>query len=193
MKHKRTTLTVLAAAAVLTTAGAAWYTTLDTPVGSTPLAAAHGMCLPATDTDEDKAGYAHTIALITVDRTVEYREEDEAPGGALLSKVTVVQPLKGSPPKALTVGQSVLRQTGGGYAKTKPAYLPLEPGHRYIVGTIPDPAYGEGGWVWFATAADNDLTTVTTRWTRAIDRQIAPHPDPACNDVTDDPSTPANP
>ncbi|MFE5597394.1 hypothetical protein [Streptomyces sp. NPDC056549] len=188
MKHKRTTLTVLAAAAVLTTAGAAWYTTLGTPAGSAPPAAAHGMCLPATDTDEDKAGYAHTIALVTVDRTVEYREEDEAPGGALLSKVTVVEPLKGSPPKTMTIGQSVLRQADGRYAKTKPAYMPLEPGHRYIVGTVPDLAYGDG-WVWFATAADNDLPTVTNRWTHAIDHQIAPRPDPACDDVVVDTSS----
>ncbi|GGT26394.1 hypothetical protein GCM10010222_80250 [Streptomyces tanashiensis] len=192
VKHKRTTLTVLAAATVLTTAGAAWYTTLDTAADRTPPATAHGMCLPATDTDEDKAGYARTIVLITVEKTVEYREEDEAPGGALLSKVTVVQPLKGSPPKTLTIGQSVLRQADGRYAKTKPTYMPLEPGHRYIVGTVPDPAYGDG-WVWFATAADNDLTTVTNRWTRAIDHQIAPHPDPACNDVIDTTGSPSAP
>lgn len=190
MKHKRTTLTVLAAAAVLTTAGTAWYTTLDTPTGSGPPAEAHGVCLPANDTDEDKAGYAQTIALVTVDRTVEYREEDEAPGGALLSKVTVVERLKGSPPTTMTIGQSVLREAGGGYAKTKPAYLPLEPGHRYVVGTVPDPAYGDG-WVWFATAADNDLTAATTRWTRAVDHQVAPHPDPACNDVINDSPSPA--
>ncbi|SEE59626.1 hypothetical protein [Streptomyces sp. TLI_105] len=190
MKHKRTTLTVLAAAAVLTTAGAAWYTTLDTPADSAPPSTAHGMCLPATDTDEDKAGYAQTIALVTVDRTAEYREEGEAPGGALLSKVTVVEPFKGTPPATMTIGQSVLRQAGGGYAKTKPAYLPLEPGHRYIVGTVPDPAYGDG-WVWFATDADNDLTAATARWTRAIDHQIAPHPDPACDDVATDASSPA--
>lgn len=192
MKHKRTTLTVLAAAAVLTTAGAAWYTTLDTPTGSGPPAEAHGLCLPATHTDEDKAGYAQTIALVTVDRMVEYREEDETPGGALLSKVTVVERLKGSPPTTMTIGQSVLREAGGGYAKTKPSYLPLEPGHRYVVGTVPDPAYGDG-WVWFATAADNDLTAATTRWTRAVDRQVAPHPDPACNDVINDSPSPATP
>ncbi|RSS57478.1 hypothetical protein [Streptomyces sp. WAC01280] len=150
------------------------------------------MCLPATDTDEDKAGYVQTIALVTVDRTVEYREGDEAPGGALLSKVTVVETLKSNPPATLSIGQSVLRQTSGGYAKTKPAYLPLEPGHRYVVGTVPDPAYGDG-WVWFATAADNDLTTATSRWTRAVDRQIAPHPDPACNDVINDSTSPATP
>ncbi|MFE7595576.1 hypothetical protein [Streptomyces sp. NPDC057494] len=53
---------------------------------------------------------------------------------------------------------SVLLQTDGAYAKTKPTYMPLEPGHHYIVDTVPDPAYGDG-WVWFATAADNDLTT----------------------------------
>ncbi|MFC9593993.1 hypothetical protein ACFTUC_29965 [Streptomyces sp. NPDC056944] len=193
MKHKRTTLTVLAAATVLTTAGAAaWYTTLDTPTDSTPPATAHAMCLPVTDADEDKAGYARTIALIAVDRTVEYREEAEGPGGALLSRVTVVQPLKGSPSKTLTIGQSVLRQADGRYAKSKPAYMPLEPGHRYIVGTVPDPTYGDG-WVWFATTADNDLTTVTNRWTRAIDHQIAPLPHPACDDFSDDPSTPAGP
>ncbi|WP_329624730.1 hypothetical protein OG357_33850 [Streptomyces sp. NBC_01255] len=192
MKHKRTTLTILAAAAVLTTAGAAWYTTLDTPTGSGPPAEAHRLCLPATDTDEDKAGYAQTIALVTVDRTVEYREGDEAAGGALLSKVTVAQRLKGSPPTTMTIGQSVLRQAGGGYTKTKPSYLPLEPGHRYVVGTVPDPAYGDG-WIWFATAADNDLTAATTRWTRAVDRQVAPHPDPACNDVINDSPSPATP
>ncbi|MFE0654197.1 hypothetical protein ACFVZH_37205 [Streptomyces sp. NPDC059534] len=67
----------------------------------------------------------------------------------------------------------VLRQADGRYATTKPACIPLEPGHRYIVGTVPDPAYSDG-WVWFATAADNDLTTVTNRWTRVVDRQIAP-------------------
>ena len=192
MKHKRTTLSVLAAAAVLTTAGAAWYTTLDTPTGSGPPTGTHGVCLPATETDEDKAGYAQTIALVTVESTVEYREEDEAVGGALLSKVTVVEPLKGSPPTTMTIGQSVLRQAGGGYAKTKPSYLPLEPGHRYIVGTVPDPAYGDG-WIWFATAADTDLTAATNRWTRAVDHQIAPHPDPACNDVINDSSSPATP
>ncbi|MEU4063439.1 hypothetical protein AB0F25_13560 [Streptomyces wedmorensis] len=192
MQHKRTTLTVLAAAAVLTTAGAAWYTTLDAPTHTDPPTAAHGVCLPATDTDEDKAGYSHTIAVVTVDRTVEYREEGEAPGGALLSKVTVVEPLKGTPPATMTIGQSVLRQTGGGYAKTKPAYLPLEPGHRYVVGTVPDPNYDDG-WVWFATSADDDLTAATTRWTRAVTHQIAPHPDPACNDVIDDGSSPAIP
>ncbi|MFE5710322.1 hypothetical protein ACFQ7J_05755 [Streptomyces sp. NPDC056501] len=157
-----------------------------------PPAVAHGVCLPANDTGEDKAGYAQTIALVTVDRTVEYREEDETPGGALLSKVTVVERLKGIPPTTMTIGQSVLRQEGGGYAKTKPSYLPLEPGHRYVVGTLPDPAYGDG-WVWFATAADNDLTAATTRWTRAVDQQAAPHPDTACNDVTNDSTNPATP
>ncbi|ALO13607.1 hypothetical protein AQF52_8026 [Streptomyces venezuelae] len=129
MKHKRTTLTMLAAAAVLTTAGAAWYTTLDTPAGEGPPSGAHGLCLPTTETDEDKAGYAHTIALVSVDRTVEYREESPDAGGALVSAVTTLQPLKGTPPKRMTIGQSVL-QTGSGYARTKPAYLPLEPGHR---------------------------------------------------------------
>ncbi|MFD0153718.1 hypothetical protein ACWGQ4_28640 [Streptomyces sp. NPDC055721] len=192
MKHKRTTLTVLAAAAALTTAGAAWYTTLDTPTGNGPPTDAYGLCLPANDTDEDKAGYAQMIALVTVDRTVEYREEDETPGGTLLSKVTIVEPLKGTPPERMTIGQSVLRQTGGGYAKTKPAYLPLEPGHHYVVGTVPDPAYGDG-WVWFATAADNDLTAATTRWTRAVDHQAAPHPHTACNDVINDSTNPATP
>ncbi|WP_328940266.1 hypothetical protein OG259_00135 [Streptomyces sp. NBC_00250] len=182
----------MSAFSVFTTAGTAWYTTLDTPAGSGPPTTAHGVCLPATDTDEDKAGYARTIALVTVDHAVEYREEDEASGGALLSKVTVVQPLKGAPAARLTIGQSVLRQADGTYAKTKPAYLPLEPGHRYVVGTVPDAAYDDG-WVWFATAADNDLATATTRWTRAIDHQVAPHPDPACNDVLNDRSSPAMP
>ncbi|MFD3997179.1 hypothetical protein [Streptomyces sp. NPDC058583] len=192
MKHKRTTLTVLAAATVLTTAGAAWYTTLDTPTHSGPPTLAHGVCLPANDTDEDKAGYAHTIALVTVDRTVDYREEDEAPGGVLLSKVRVVQSLKGAPGATLTIGQSVLRQADDTYAKTKPAYMPLEPGHRYVVGTVPDPAYDDG-WVWFATTADNDPTAAATRWTRAVTHQVAPHPDPACNDVINDHTSPTTP
>ncbi|MEU1863655.1 hypothetical protein [Streptomyces gardneri] len=188
MKHKRATLSVLAAAAVLTTAGAAWYTTLDTPAGEGPPSGAHGLCLPATDTDEDKAGYAHTIALVSVERTVEYREESADAGGALVSAVTILQPLKGTPPKQMTVGQSVL-QAGGGYAMTKPAYLPLEPGHRYVVGIVPDSDYGDG-WVWFATAADSDPAAATARWTRAVARQIAPHPDPACTDLVVTP-TPA--
>lgn len=42
VKHKRTILTVLAAAADLTTTGAAWYTTLDTPAGDGPPVTAHG-------------------------------------------------------------------------------------------------------------------------------------------------------
>ncbi|MDV9186827.1 hypothetical protein R6L23_01005 [Streptomyces sp. SR27] len=188
MKHKRTTLTVLAAVAVLTTAGGAWYTTLDTPAGEGPPLTAHGMCLPATETDEDRAGYAHTIALVTVDRTVEYREESADPGGALVSAVTVVERLKGAAPERLTIGQSVLRDADG-YAKTKPAYLPLEPGHQYVVGIVPDPDYSDG-WIWFATAADTDPAAATARWTHAVDRQIAPHPDPACDDITTDTSTP---
>ena len=183
MKHKRTSLTIVAAAVVLTTtAGAAWYTTLDTPAGDGPPSVAHGLCLPATDTDEDRAGYARTIALVTVDRSVEYRKESADPGGALVSAVTVAAPLKGAPPKQMTIGQSVLREVGGGYARTKATYLPLEPGHQYVVGIVPDSEYGDG-WVWFATAADTDPAATTARWTRAVDRQIAPHPDPACTDV----------
>ncbi|MFI9210455.1 hypothetical protein ACIGW7_20260 [Streptomyces sp. NPDC053253] len=65
------------------------------------------------------------------------------------------------------------------------ACLPLEPGHRYVVGAVPDPACGDG-WVGAGAAADNDLTTATSRWTRAVNRQVAPHPDPACNDVIND-------
>lgn len=102
-----------------------------------------------------------------------------------------MKPLKGTPPPTMTVGQSALPLASGGYVKTKPAYLPLEPGHRYVIGTVPDSDYADG-WVWFATAADTDLAQATTRWAQAIARQVAPHPDPACGDVIDDgaPTTP---
>ncbi|MFF8414604.1 hypothetical protein [Streptomyces omiyaensis] len=79
---------------------------------------------------------------------------------------------------------------GGGYAKTKPAYLPLEPGHRYVLGTVPDADYGDGGWVWFATPADTDPAGAEQRWATAVARQAAPHPDPACTDTTTTETTP---
>ncbi|MFE5798070.1 hypothetical protein ACFQ8C_36610 [Streptomyces sp. NPDC056503] len=85
----------------------------------------------------------------------------------------------------MTVGQSVLPVAGGGYAKTKPAYLPLAPGHRYVVGTVPDADYGDGGWVWFATPADTDPAGAEQRWATAVARQAAPHPDPACTTTTE--------
>ncbi|MEU2244613.1 hypothetical protein ABZ572_35050 [Streptomyces sp. NPDC018338] len=43
------------------------------------------------------------------------------------------------------------------------------------------------------TVEYRDLTTATSRWTRAVDRQVAPHPDPARNDVIDDSTSPAAP
>ncbi|MFS0698116.1 hypothetical protein [Streptomyces nitrosporeus] len=192
MKHKRVTLTALAAATVLVTAGAAWYTTLDASHQDSSPAAVHGLCLPATETDEDKAGYAQTIALVAVERTLEYREESADAGGTLMSEVTVLDALKGDPPKTMTVGQSALPVAGGGYVRTKPAYLPLEPGHRYVIGAVPDGAY-EDGWVWFATTADTGLPAVTARWKRAIAHQAAPHPDSACEDTPVTSGTPTGP
>ncbi|MFB7345856.1 hypothetical protein ACFCZ6_38040 [Streptomyces hydrogenans] len=189
MKHKRATLTALAATAVLTTAGAAWYTTLDTPAGTGPSATAHGLCLPATETDADKAGYARTIALVTVEKTVEYREGSSDPGGVLISRVKVDQTLKGTPAETLTIGQSVLPVASGGYAKTKPAYLPLEAGHQYVIGTVPDTDYGDG-WVRFVTSADTDTTAAVQRWTTAVAQEAAPHPNPACTDTTTTNTTP---
>lgn len=182
MKPTHTLAVALAAGAVVATAAAgAWYTTLDTDGPTTT--ASHGSCVPAYDSDTDKAGYAHTVAVVTVTRTVEYREEDELPGGVLMSDLRVDEPLKGTPPAALTVGQGVGRTAQGGYTTADAGSYPvLTPGHRYVVGLIPSTSY-EDGWLWFADAADTGLDSRRTRWRTAVAHEAAPHPDRRCDDV----------
>ncbi|MFF6772044.1 hypothetical protein ACFY8W_00580 [Streptomyces sp. NPDC012637] len=51
--------------------------------------------VPEDATDRDKAGDAPTVTLVTVDRTVEYREEEPGDGsGVRLSRVTVAEALR---------------------------------------------------------------------------------------------------
>ncbi|MFI8433737.1 hypothetical protein ACIGJO_08300 [Streptomyces sp. NPDC079020] len=182
MTRTRLLLTALAAATVLATAGAGyWYTTFD------DMAATQTLCLPEDTTDRDKAGNVGTVAIVTVDRTVEYREEEpELEGGVVMSAVTVTEPLKGAPPASMVIGQSaVLDAKGRALAAGEPDYAPLRPGRRYVIGLTDTHEYRDG-WVWFAVSADGRLGRERARWKDAVAHQNAPRADHRCDDVTAD-------
>ncbi|GAQ51440.1 hypothetical protein [Streptomyces acidiscabies] len=176
MKYIRLPAVAAAATAVLcATAAGVWY------AGSSGGDEIASVCVPAYERDVDKAGYAAVVAVVTVTRTAGYLEEEpELPGGVLMSTLRVDEPLKGTPPAELTVGQGVGRTSEGGYTTDKPESYPvLSPGHRYVVGTTPSASYRDG-WVWFAVPADTGLDAQRVRWVKAVADQVSPHPDPRC-------------
>ncbi|MEU8529329.1 hypothetical protein AB0C77_27640 [Streptomyces sp. NPDC048629] len=141
-----------------------WYAGLDAASGVS------AVCVPEDATDRDKAGNVATVAVVTVDAHVANG------GGVRLSRVTVHDVLKGDPGATLVIGQSV--PVPGSHDD---AFVPLAPGHRYVVGLKEATEYRDG-WVWFATSADNDLTAARARWADAVAHQNPPRPDRRCDD-----------
>ncbi|MET9952430.1 hypothetical protein ABZ135_12900 [Streptomyces sp. NPDC006339] len=171
----RTMLLVLAGAVVLTASATAAYTSLkdDTVTVS-------AVCVPVQENDRDRAGLAAHLAVVTVDKTLKVTAHDgyhEA-----LSRVRVVENLKGELPTALDVTQTVDRTSTGALVAATDHKQPLLPGHRYVIGIYqhPDPTPD----VWLSSSADGaELDKVRAHWKDAIAHQNAPRSDPKCNDV----------
>ncbi|MFB7429644.1 hypothetical protein ACFC0K_40985 [Streptomyces hydrogenans] len=141
------------------------------------------VCVPIMDTDQDKAGIADNVAVVTAgEQTGTVRGSDGEQ--RVTVQVQVDEVLKGSLPKTLPIDQ-----TAGDTARPEVEQQPLVPGHRYVLG-IPnahpeDGPSGPGRWAFFTTSADGtDLETARKRWTDAIAHQNPKRIDPACDDVT---------
>ncbi|MFF5969950.1 hypothetical protein ACFY7C_00325 [Streptomyces sp. NPDC012769] len=171
----RTMLLVLAGAVVLTGSAAAAYTTLqdDTVTAS-------AVCVPVEENDRDRAGLAAHLAVVSVEKTLKVTAHDGYHES--LSRIRVIEDLKGKLPAALDVTQTVERTSSGALVAAADHKQPLIPGHRYVIGIYqhPDPTPD----VWLSTPADGDeLDEVRAHWKDAIAHQNAPRSHPNCNDV----------
>ncbi|MFB8040265.1 hypothetical protein ACFC8F_03060 [Streptomyces hydrogenans] len=175
---KRTVLLSLAGAVVL----AASATTAAVVLQEDDVTVS-AVCVPIMDTDQDKAGIADNVAVVTAgEQSKAVRDSDGEQ--RVTVQVRVEEVLKGSLPKTLP-----LDQTAGETARPEVEQQPLVPGRRYVVGipnTHPENgAPGPGRWAFFATSADGtDLKTARQRWTDAIAHQNPKRIDPACDDTT---------
>ncbi|MFF5976998.1 hypothetical protein ACFY7C_36415 [Streptomyces sp. NPDC012769] len=173
MNH--TMLLVLAGAVVLTGSATAAYTTLQ---GDTVTVSA--LCVPVQENDRDRAGLAAHLAVVTVDKTLKITAHDGYHES--LSRIRVLEDLKGKLAAALDVTQTVDRTSAGALVAAADHKEPLLPGHRYVIGIYqhPDPTPD----VCLSAPADGDeLDQVRAHWKDAIAHQNAPRSDPKCNDV----------
>ncbi|MFJ9434775.1 hypothetical protein ACIRQY_34710 [Streptomyces sp. NPDC101490] len=167
----RTLLLSLAGAIVLSGSAAA-YVALDD--GTVTVSAS---CVPVMENDRDRAGLTNTFAVVTVDQTVKvtaYADHREA-----LSKIRVVEVLKGNLPAALEVTQIVGQNPDGTLTSVAERKAALRPGHQYVIGIAeaPEPTSD----VWLSTPADGPaLDTSRAHWKDAIAHQNPPRSDPRC-------------
>ncbi|MFD0367620.1 hypothetical protein [Streptomyces sp. NPDC127114] len=171
----RTLLLVLAGAAVLCGSATAAYTALQDDTVNVS-----AVCVPVEENDRDRAGLAAHLAVVTVDQTLNVAARDGYHES--LSRIRLIENLKGTLPAALEVTQTVDRSSAGALVAAADYRQPLLPGHRYVIGIYQHP--GPTPDVWLSTQADGDrLDTVRTHWKDAIAHQNPPRSHPHCNDV----------
>ncbi|WP_411111358.1 hypothetical protein [Streptomyces sp. c-19] len=164
----------LAVAGTLVLGAVGWAATEALTTRSAPV---HALCLPDLSRDEYVPAAMSRLAYATVEETVGYEPDtDGGTGGIQRVRLRVLRPLKGEGPADVILGQGVGRDAQGRYTSHDPLYPVLRPGHTYVVGYTPDPAYGDG----YTRYAKEEPDSALIRWTNHVARGLVGPADPAC-------------
>ncbi|MFD3536262.1 hypothetical protein [Streptomyces sp. NPDC058664] len=172
MKPMRTAGLAVAGTLVLGVVG--WAATDAFTTGPAPV---HALCLPDLSHDEYVPAAMSRLAYATVEETVGYDPDtDGGPGGIQRVRLRVLRPLKGEVPASVILGQGVGKDSRGHYTSHDPQYPVLRPGHTYVVGYTPDPAYGDG----YTRYAKQEPDSALSRWTAYVARGLVGPADAGC-------------